>query len=65
MEISFVTCLTSLGLMGDMLQQWMATYFVEEDQGWLGKTQPGLTHPVKTGLNHTEKPTKVGKIGFY
>ena len=34
-------------------------------QGWKGKTQPGLTHPVKTGLNHIEKPTKVGKIGFY
>ena len=36
-----------------------------EGQGWSGKTQPGLTHPVKTGLNHTEKPIKVGKIGFY
>ena len=35
------------------------------EQGWMGKTQPGLTHPVKTGLNHIEKPTKVGKIGFY
>ena len=34
-------------------------------QGWSGKTQPGLTHLVKTGLNHTEKPIKVGKIGFY
>ena len=31
----------------------------------MGKTQPSLTHPVKTGLNHTEKPTKVGKIVFY
>ena len=27
-----MTCLTSLGLMGDMLQQWMATYFAEEDR---------------------------------
>ena len=34
-------------------------------QGWICKTHPGLTHQVKTGLNHTEKPTKVGKIGFY
>ena len=34
-------------------------------QGWTGKTQPGLTHPVKTGLNNIEKPTKVGKIGYY
>ena len=25
-------------------------------QGWTGKTQPGLTHLVKTGLNYTEKP---------
>ena len=31
----------------------------------MGKTQPSLTHLVKTGLNHTEKPTKVGKTGFY
>ena len=38
---------------------------VHQEQGWMGKTQPGLTHPVKTGLNHIEKPTKVGKIGFY
>ena len=31
----------------------------------MGKTQPSLTQPVKTGLNHTEKNTKVGKVGFY
>ena len=34
------------------------------DQGWTGKTQPGLTRLVKTGLNHKEKLTKVGKIVF-
>ena len=34
-------------------------------QGWSGKTQPSLTHPVLTDLNHTEKPTKVGKTEFY
>ena len=33
-------------------------------QGWLGKTQTSLTNLVKTGLNDTEKPIKVGKIGF-
>ena len=31
------------------------------DQGWTGKTQPGLTRPVKTSLN----PPKWGKLGFY
>ena len=30
----------------------------------MGKTQSGLTQPVKTGLNHTKKPQKWGKLGF-
>ena len=33
-------------------------------QGWTGKTQPGLTHLVKTGLNYTEKPPCGGKWVF-
>ena len=33
-------------------------------QGGMGKTHPSLTHQVKAGLNHAEKPTNVGKIGF-
>ena len=60
---------TGIGLISEKLQNLSMlsvadiSYF-SEGQGWTGKTQPGLTHPVKTGLNHTEKPTKVGKIGF-
>ena len=42
-----------------------AYLLLEFFQGWTGKSQLGLTHLVKTGLNHIEKPTKVGKIGFY
>ena len=45
----------------DSISDEMLEVFLSNNQGWLGKTQPGLTHRVKTGLNHTEKPTKVGK----
>ena len=43
----------------------MAVKILQTVQGWMGKTQPSLTHPVITSFYQTEKPTKVGKIGFY
>ena len=38
---------------------------VAKGQGWTVKVPPGLICLVKTGLNHTEKATKVGKIKIY
>ena len=59
-----ISAATRLMFVKDQRGAWCAPQG-PRPQGWMGKTQPGLTHPVKTGLNHTEKPTKVGKIGFY